>query len=129
MNDKKAFFSKESEQFVFLISTANITECDLICQKLKNEKISYQLEDYDANAVNVIYGSSSFMGKKIFVPISKINEAKEMLELKDFSVLKKSTNLKKEYNSFWLYKLIALIILVPFFIFFILSILNLIKSL
>ena len=121
--------NKKSERFVFLTSTANITECDFICQELKNEKISYQLEDYDINAVNVIYSSSSFMGKKIFVPISKINEARKILGLKDSSVLKKTANFKKEYGSFWLYKLIALIILIPFFIFFILAIVNLIKSL
>jgi len=129
MNNKKVFFNKEPEQFVFLTSTADTIECDFICQRLKNEKISYQLKDYDINAVNVIYGSYSFMGKKIFVPISKINEAKKILKLKDFSVLKKPTNLKKEYSSFWLYKLIALIILVPLFILYLLAILNLIKSL
>lgn len=100
---------KNEEEFIFLVSTSSIAECELFCRQLEKSEIKYQLEDYDINAVNVLYAGASFMGKKIFVPFSKIEEAKNVLGLGDES--KEPIKMISEYKTPFLYKLMAIMIL------------------
>ena len=84
----KILGSHKKERFVFLIS-ASYPECDLICQRLRKERIEYILQEYSEAAVVTRYGAQPSIGRKILVPASKIKEAKKILGVKD-QILSKS---------------------------------------
>ena len=79
------------EEFIFLTSVSD-PECNLICQRLKEAGISYKLKDRPETAPFRIYGAHPILsvGRMIFVPVSELKRAKELLgiEDKDFSVKK-----------------------------------------
>ena len=87
---------------------ANNAICELSRQRLRDAGIDSMIEDYSDNAFFRVYGASSFMGKKILVPESKLAEARELLNIGD----KNSGSLGFSPKNKPFYKIIRLITLI-----------------
>lgn len=70
----------EEDKYIFLTNASDI-EVDLFCQKLKDNGIPSKIQDYNQNVVFSSYGANSIIGKRIFVPESKVDIAMDVLDL------------------------------------------------
>ena len=76
------------EDFVFLTRISEY-EVGIVCQRLREAKINYQIKNSPEEAPWKLYGAASprFIGKEIWVLISELKRAQELLGLKDKQTL------------------------------------------
>jgi hypothetical protein len=107
------------EKFVLLLHVSDI-EYKLICDRLKRAGIETRVQDYSQNAWFRIYGGTSLIGKKIFVPEAKLSEARDLLRLdgQSLSADKKFYFAKSQRLLYRAVRLFIIIILLQFVIAF-----------
>lgn len=70
------------EEFDLLTSSVSESECELICQRLIESNIKFELRDKTESFIFDVYGANSPLGKRIFVLNSDLEKARELLGIK-----------------------------------------------